>query len=155
MRHELGGNGPYLPPSSATVAGKVELATSAETITGTDTERAVTPAGAAATYRLLAQSINAQTDTTYTFVLADSGKIVTLTNGAGITATVPPNADVAFPIGSRIDLAQLGAGQVTVAQGAGVTVNATPGLKLAAQYSVAYLLKIATNTWLLTGDISA
>lgn len=31
--------------ASETVAGIVELATSAETITGTDTERAVTPAG--------------------------------------------------------------------------------------------------------------
>lgn len=37
-----------IPDASATVKGKVELATSAETITGTDTVRAVTPAGAAA-----------------------------------------------------------------------------------------------------------
>jgi hypothetical protein len=37
--------------ASDTAAGKVELATSAETITGTDTTRAVTPAGGAAAYQ--------------------------------------------------------------------------------------------------------
>lgn len=37
-----------LPAASATAKGVVELATGAETITGTDTDRAVTPAGLAA-----------------------------------------------------------------------------------------------------------
>jgi lysophospholipase L1-like esterase len=37
-------------PASTTATGVVELATSAETITGSDTDRAVTPAGGAATY---------------------------------------------------------------------------------------------------------
>lgn len=40
--------GSATPAASETVAGKVELATTAETSTGTDTTRAVTPAGLAA-----------------------------------------------------------------------------------------------------------
>ena len=98
---------------------------------------------------------NAQTGTTYTLALSDANTLVTLSNAAAITMTVPPNSSVAFPIGARIDLAQIGAGQVTVAQGAGVTVNATPGLKFRAQYAGATLFKTATNTWLLFGDLAA
>ena len=99
-------------------------------------------------------TINAQTGTTYTLVLADAGALVTLSNAASITLTVPPNASVAYPVGTRIALAQLGAGQVTVAPGSGVTINGTPGLKIAAQYGSAELIKYATNTWLLIGRLS-
>lgn len=101
------------------------------------------------------QETNAQTGTTYTLVLADEGKLVTLSNASAITLTVPPNSSVAFDVGTYIDLAQIGAGQVTVAQGSGVTVNATPGLKFRAQYAGATLRKTATDTWLLFGDLSA
>lgn len=71
----------------------------------------------------VSSSINAQTGTTYTFVAGDAANTVTLNNAAAITATVPPNSVVAFPIGTQIDVVQLGAGKVTLAQGAGVTIN--------------------------------
>ena len=100
-------------------------------------------------------TLNAQTGTTYTLVLTDASKLLTLSNASAITMTVPPNSSVAFPIGTRIDLLQIGAGQVTVAQGAGVTVNATPGLKFRVQHAGGTLLKIATDTWGLVGDLSA
>ena len=99
--------------------------------------------------------INAQTGTTYTLALSDLGKMVTLSNASAITLTVPPNSSEAFPVGAGIDLAQIGAGQVTVAQGSGVTVNATPGLKFRAQYAGATLRKTGTDTWLLFGDLAA
>lgn len=99
---------------------------------------------------------NAQTGTTYTLVLTDAGKMVTLTNASSITLTVPPNADVALPVNTRIDLIQYGAGQVTVAAGSGVTIySKASALKLSAQYAGATLWKKATNTWVLVGDISA
>lgn len=99
---------------------------------------------------------NAQTGTTYTLVLTDAGKMVTLSNASAITLTVPPNADVAFPVNTRIDLLQYGAGQVTVAAGSGVTIySKASALKLSAQYAGATLWKKATNTWVLVGDISA
>lgn len=101
------------------------------------------------------QSINAQTGTTYTFALTDADCLVTLSNASAITATVPPNSSVAFALGTRIDLVQLGAGQVTVAQGSGVTVNSTPTKKFRAQYSGASLVKIATDTWMLVGDLAS
>lgn len=99
--------------------------------------------------------LNAQTGTTYTLVLTDAGKFVTLNNAAAITLTVPAEATVNYAIGTSIDLAQLGAGQVTVVGNGGVTVNATPGLKFRAQYSAATLLKVASNSWLLLGDLAA
>jgi len=99
--------------------------------------------------------LNAQTGTTYTLVLADAGKFVTLNNADAIALTVPLESSVNYAIGTSIDLVQLGAGQVTVAGAGGVTVNATPGLKLRAQYSAATLVKTASNTWVLVGDIAA
>jgi hypothetical protein len=98
---------------------------------------------------------NAQTGTTYTTVLADAGKLVELNNASAITLTVPTNASVAYAVGTQINLLQTGAGQVTVAGTSGVTVNATPGLKLRAQWSSATLIKRATDTWVLVGDLSA
>lgn len=98
--------------------------------------------------------INTQTGTSYTLVLADAGQLVTLSNASAITLTVPTNASVAFAVGDCIDLAQLGAGQVTIA-GAGVTLQSTPGLKISARYGGAKLVKLATDTWLVTGNLSA
>jgi hypothetical protein len=100
-------------------------------------------------------SINAQTGTTYTFLLGDANNtLVTASNASAITVTVPPNSSVAYPVGAILQLAQGGAGQVTIAAGSGVTINYTPGLKLRAQYSVASLVQTATNTWLLSGDVT-
>lgn len=101
-------------------------------------------------------SINAQTGTTYTLVLADAGKLVTLTNGSAITLTVPTNASVAFPVGTLIALAQLGAGLVSIAGASGVTINGTtPGDDdLTGQWATASLTKLDTNTWLLSGGLA-
>jgi hypothetical protein len=102
-----------------------------------------------------ALTLNAQTGTTYTTVLADAGKMVTLTNASAITATIPPNSSVAYPVGARLLIAQLGAGQVTFAPGAGVSLNSRgAALKTAGQYSVAELVKTATNAWLVVGDLT-
>lgn len=99
---------------------------------------------------------NAQTGTTYTLVLSDAGKMVTMTNGSANTLTVPPNSSVAFPVNTRIDLIQYGAGQTTVAAGAGVTIYSSGSkLKITGQYSGASLWKKASDTWVLVGDITA
>ena len=99
--------------------------------------------------------INAQVGTSYTTVLGDAGKVVTMTNAAASTLTIPPNSSVAYVVGTVIEGAQLGAGQVTLTPGAGVTINGTPGLKVAAQYGTFALLKTATDTWLAMGRLSA
>jgi hypothetical protein len=87
--------------------------------------------------------------------LADLAKLVTLSNAGAITLTVPLESSVAFAIGDRIDLLQKGAGQVTIVGAGGVTVNATPGLKLRSQWSSATLIKLDTNSWVLLGDLQA
>lgn len=97
---------------------------------------------------------NAQT-ASYTLVLGDKNKIVEMNVASGNNLTVPPNSSVAYPVGTQINILQVGAGQTTVVQGAGVTVNAAPGLKLRTQWSYATLIKRATDTWVLVGDISA
>ena len=104
---------------------------------------------------LKGSAINAQTATTYNLVLTDAHKTVTLTNGSAIIARIPLNSGTAFPIGTRIELIQGGAGQVTVTPTSGVTVNSSGGkTKLAAQYAQATILKTATDTWYLFGDIT-
>ena len=101
-------------------------------------------------------AINAQTGTTYTTVLADDGKLITCSNASAIALTIPPNSSVAYGIGTQINIAQLGAGQVTITAGAGVTLNSAGAkLKLSAQYAVATCVKTDTNTWFVVGSLSA
>lgn len=101
-------------------------------------------------------ALNAQTGTTYTVVLADDGKLVTCDNAAAIALTIPPNSTAAFGIGTQINIMQLGAGQVTITAGAGVTLrSAGSKLKTNAQYAVATCCKIATDTWVVVGNLSA
>jgi len=101
-------------------------------------------------------AINAQTGTTYTTVLADDGKLITADNASAIALTIPPNSSVAYGIGTQINIMQLGAGQVTITAGAGVTLRSAGNkLKTNAQYAVATCAKIATDTWVVVGNLSA
>ena len=108
-----------------------------------------------------ALTLNAQTGTTYTFVLADaSQKLVTASNAATQTYSIPTNASVAFPIGSVVNIIQIGVGQVTInAVTSGTTTVLSNGgtaaaPKLRGQYSAASLMKVATDTWYVVGDLS-
>ena len=101
-------------------------------------------------------AINAQTGVTYTTVLTDDGKLVTCDNASPIALTIPPNSSVAYGIGTQINIMQLGAGQVTITAGAGVTLrSAGSKLKTNAQYAVATCCKIASDTWVVVGNLSA
>ena len=100
-------------------------------------------------------AVTQQTGTGYTFVLGDANSVVEFDNAAAITATIPPNADVAFPVGTFIELHQVDAGVVTVAAGSGVTLLSRDSLvDLAGQEAVAGIRKVAADTWRLTGDIA-
>ncbi len=101
-------------------------------------------------------AINAQTGASYTTVLTDDGKLITVSNASANTLTIPPNSSVAYGIGTQINIAQLGAGQVTITAGSGVTLNSAGAkLKLSAQYAVATCVKTDTNTWFVCGSLSA
>ena len=99
--------------------------------------------------------INAQTGTTYTLVVGDKDKLVTASNASAITVTVPPSV---FSANDIINVQQIGAGQVTFAQGSGVTITSTGATstapKLRAQYSGASVICTASNTFTILGDIS-
>ena len=97
---------------------------------------------------------NAQTGTTYTLVIGDAGKLVTLSNAAAVTLTIPANASVAFPIGTIVDLLQLGAGQVTVAITTDTLNSSNSKTKLIGQYAAAGLVKTAATVWVLFGNIA-
>ena len=98
---------------------------------------------------------NAQTSA-YTLALADNGKMVEMNVASGNALTVPTNANVAFPVGTTLTILQTGAGQTTLTpQSGAVTINATPGLKLRAQWASATIIKRATDTWVALGDLAS
>ena len=100
-------------------------------------------------------AINAQT-ASYTAVLTDDGKLITMSNASANTFTVPPNSSVAFGIGTQLNIAMLGAGQTSLVAGSGVTLNsAGTKLKLDAQYAVCTCVKTDTNTWFVVGNLKA
>jgi hypothetical protein len=103
-------------------------------------------------------AINAQTGTTYTFVLADDCKLVTASNASAQTYTIPPAASVAYNTGSQLNIVQKGAGQVTFAAGSGVTIRSTGATaaapKLRAQYSSATAIYEGSDVWFVVGDIA-
>ena len=142
--------------ASAVASGTLTLPATTDTIVATNATQTLTNKTLTSpTINDAKQNVtlNAQTGTTYTLVLADNGKLVTLDNAAAITVTVPLNSSVAFATGAIVNLQQIGAGQVTVAGASGVTLNGT-GTKTRAQWSAASLVKTGTDTWTLIGDIA-
>lgn len=99
-------------------------------------------------------AVTSQAGAAYTAVLADANSYIRFTSGSAVAFTVPPNSSVAFPVGTVIEIEQAGAGPLSVAAGAGVTINSRGAdLALAGQFAVAALKKVAADTWTLTGDL--
>jgi len=91
----------------------------------------------------------------YTLVLTDSDKLVTMTVATANNLTIPLNSTVAYQIGTQIMLSQFGAGQTSIVPTAGVTLNSSlTQRKLANQFATATLIKLGTDTWLLSGNIA-
>ena len=122
--------------------------------TGTDSGLSGGVTSGTATLRLKLE-FDAETGTTYTLVAGNLNQLVTLDNASPITLTLPPSV---FSAGDVVNIAQIGAGQVTLAQGAGVTINSTGATptapKLRARYSAASIICTASNTFLVVGDIA-
>jgi hypothetical protein len=122
--------------------------------TGTDSGLSGGVTSGTAVLRLKLE-FDAETGTTYTLVAGNLNQLVTLNNASPITLTVPPSV---FSAGDVINIAQIGAGQVTLAQGAGVTITSTGATssapKLRVQQSAASIICTASNTFLVVGDIA-
>lgn len=98
-------------------------------------------------------TVNAQTGA-YTLVLTDANKAVEVTTASAVNLTIPTDASVAFPIGTVIEVDQMGAGKVTIVGASGVTIqSAVTPPTTRAQYSAVVLRKRGANLWLVTGDM--
>jgi hypothetical protein len=102
----------------------------------------------------LGSPINPQPNT-YTLALSDCGKTILNTGSSAETWTIPPNSAVAFPVGTVVAFANTGSGSITLAPGAGVTLNllgaGTTGNRTLAQWGLATATQIAANTWVIGG----
>lgn len=93
--------------------------------------------------------------TSYTLVLTDAGKHIETTSNFSVTLIIPPNSSVAFPVGTVIEITQVGSGVVTITADSGVTLQVRSStVKTAGQWAVASLRKRATDEWVLTGDLT-
>lgn len=148
--------GTGLSGGTITTSGTIAI----DTATTADLTTAQTLTNKTLTAPVINLSLNAQTGTTYTFVLGDNGKLVTASNASAQTYSIPTNANVAYAVGTQINIIQIGAGQVTIqAVTSGTTTVASTGAtatapKLRAQYSSATLIKASTDLWYVVGDIS-
>lgn len=134
--------------------GDITGVTAGTGLSGGGTSGTVTLSLDATTANTLA--FNAQTGTTYTLVVGDAAnKLVTLSNAAGITLTVPPSV---FTTGNQINIQSIGVGLTTMVAGAGVTITSTGATAAApilrARYSAATIICTASNTFTVIGDIA-
>lgn len=98
-----------------------------------------------------APGVSQQTGTTYTIAAADAQTTVFVNNASGTTVTI----DDEIAVGERIDFVQKGAGAITFAAGSGVTLSSKDSLlSTAGQYAAATVIKEATNTYYLIGNLA-
>jgi hypothetical protein len=96
--------------------------------------------------------INTVATTSYTLAQSDAFGLINA--ATGMTITVPPFSTAAFPTGSQVLIYRSAISAVAITAGSGVTINAPGGAdEVASQYSIATLLKLGTNEWVLGGDI--
>ena len=91
----------------------------------------------------------------YTVQVSDAGKFIIMDSASNRTITIPTNATAPFAIGQRIDIARYGLGTVTIAPATGVILASAESLvTLRGQYSAATIVKTASDSWLLIGDLA-
>jgi hypothetical protein len=139
-------------------SGAVQLT---DSTSSTSTTTAATPNAVKTAYDLAAAAMpklltfNAQTGTTYTLASGDALGFVTCNNAGAVTVTVPPSV---FSAGQQINVQQIGAGQVTFAQGAGVTITSAGATstapKITSRYGAATVICTASNVFTIIGGLS-
>lgn len=101
-------------------------------------------------------SFTESTTTNYLILSSDDGKVVLINSSSANILYIPHNANTSLPVGTQVTIVQKGAGQTTIAGlDPAVTLRSNTTLKLRSQYSVVTVLKIATDEWLVFGDLAA
>lgn len=91
----------------------------------------------------------------YSLSLSDAGKQIEVNAASDVVITIPADADVAFPVGTEIEIVQEGAGKVTISPASGVTLHSLEDMReIAGQYGVVALKKRAANDWRLAGALA-
>lgn len=93
-----------------------------------------------------------KTGTAETLSLADFGMFIGMNNNAANVLTVPPESSVNFPLMTQIQVVQMGVGQTSIQGDTGVTILSSVTNKIKQQYGVVALIKISSDTWVLTGE---
>jgi hypothetical protein len=90
-----------------------------------------------------------------TIAATDAGKHYYSTLSTANVLTIANNTSVTWAVGTAISLVNRGTGNITVAQGSGVSLylagNATAGNRTVATYGMATLLNVAANVWMING----
>lgn len=138
----------------------VELGSSPTGAGGDNLRQAFVKVNASLTFLAVSASkvdLNAQSGTSYTLILTDAGKLVTCDNASPVMVTIPTNAAVAFPVGTTVAVSQLGVGVVTIKAATGVTINGVSGggINLSERYGSAALVKLGTDSWLVSGAVES
>ncbi len=147
-------NLPYLLLAGGTMSGDIDM--DGNQVTGLAPG---TTTGEAVAYEQLDDKVDKLVTTNrqianYVLVLGDKDLLVEMNVGSANTLTVPPNSDVAFPIGTQVLVSQYGTGTTTITPGSGVTLRSEAGmLDIRDQYCGVALLKIATNEWYVFGAL--
>jgi hypothetical protein len=152
--------GTGLSGGTITSTGTIAIDSTVATLTGTQTLTNKTLTTPTLDDPKINLAFDAQTGTTYTTVLNDNGQVVTMNNASANTLSIPTNASVAYPIGTQINVLQIGAGQTTIqAVTSGTTTILSTGAtaaapKIRARYGMATCIKASTDLWYVVGDIS-
>lgn len=104
---------------------------------------------------LAAFPVVTESTTARTLALTDAQKYIRCTNSSATTITVPPQASVTWLADTEIIIFVSGTGQVTIAAGAGVTINTPETLKSAKRYATMTLKRVASDVWDLSGNLEA
>lgn len=91
----------------------------------------------------------------YTLQLGDAEDVITRSNTVSGNVVIPTNSNVPFPIGTTITVLQMGIGDLTWTAQPGVTVRSRDdAFAFRGQYAAAAAIKIGTNEWVVTGDVT-